>query len=245
MKVAAADGPGREPRERPEKASHRGRPGLHPGHLGRRTGARRRSIPAEPIAWGRCIVVGDVAWMLPANEHHATRWEVRLTPGRNPKWIDLVTDGCSNYVSEQVPGVVTPGVYRVAADGRRSRYRPAGQAPPGRIRDRRPSRCRPLPPAEVLPAAAPTDARRELEGRWTVTRQAYPYDDRSAMVDRPVGTVEITSGYLFVQRPLSGVSTSSGRRPSTPSTPRRTRSGSTSSSPTRSTQTRPDTGCTS
>jgi RNA polymerase sigma factor (sigma-70 family) len=163
------------------------------------------AVTPEPVAWGRCVVRGDVAWMLPANGLYATRWEVRLTPGRNPKWIDLVTDGCSAVVSERVPGAVTPGVYRVTAAGwelalpaGRGRLRPAeflddGQVMAVRFR-------RPQPP----PVAGQTDARRELEGRWTVTRQAYPHDDRSAMVDRPVGTAEINSGYLFVQRPCSG-----------------------------------------
>jgi RNA polymerase sigma factor (sigma-70 family) len=163
------------------------------------------STPKEPVTWVQCIVRGGVAWLLSADDDYASRWEVRLTPDRDPKWVDLVSDGCSAVVREKVPGAVTPGIYRITPDGweltlpvRSTTLRPAEFATEGSIT------CVRFRRAKEAPAARQPAASRELIGRWAITRQAYPHDDRSAMVDRPFGAVEITPEYLFVQRPCDG-----------------------------------------
>ena len=35
------------------------------------------SHPKEPVVWGRCVVRGDVAWLLPATGYYADRREIR------------------------------------------------------------------------------------------------------------------------------------------------------------------------
>jgi RNA polymerase sigma factor (sigma-70 family) len=159
------------------------------------------AVPPDVRGPWRCVVRGDVAFILRPGQPYAARYEVRLTADRDPKWIDLVTDGHSHTVAERVAGAVTPGVYRltpggweVALPAGRGSLRPAEFHTDGEqvvaVRFRR--------------LKEPAGARRELLGRWTVTRQAYPHQDRSAMVDRAVGVVEIAPEYMFIQRPCDG-----------------------------------------
>jgi uncharacterized protein (TIGR03067 family) len=169
------------------------------------------AIPNQPVPWGRCVVLGDIAWLLPADDYYCERRLVRLAADRNPKWIDLTSDGCSAYVADRVAGAVKPGIYRITSDGWEVTL-PTG---PGKFR---PAEFETDPASQIVAVrfrrgtsstgatrdADRTRAGRELAGRWAITRQAYPHDDRSAMVDRAVGVAEITPEFLFVQRPCDG-----------------------------------------
>ena len=163
--------------------------------------------PLEKPSPGPCFLVwGSNLWEFRMQGSYVMRYELRLTPGRNPKWIDFVSDGCSPYVSDQVPGVVVHGVYQVTADGwelgqpgSSTKLRPAEFIHDNNAQTTRFRR----PKTPIAPDAKQADDRKKLLGRWSITRQAYPHDNRSAMVERPVGEVEITPEFLFIQRPTS------------------------------------------
>ncbi len=164
------------------------------------------AVPVKTVGVPRCLVRGDVLWLIPS-DGATLRREMRLTPGRNPKWIDLVGDGCTDRADAQMPGSVQPCIYRVTPDGwelatsNLAEFRPAeftidATHSIGILRFRRSKETVVTPPDAKSIAAC-----KDLLGRWAVTRQAFPSADRTGMVDRPVGEVEITPEYLFVQRP--------------------------------------------
>ncbi len=211
--LVAADGPKAavpKPAAEVAKAAAVEKPAVIEGDLAAVQGLWDMTFPltkthAQEVI-GQCLVDGNVFWLLPSKLRYAYRFDLRLTPGRNPKWIDLTTDGCSDIVTDQVAGVVSPCIYRVTADGWELAGL-AGSSGVGKLRPAEfvnddgvaPLRMRRPRAADAKPAEAP----KELLGRWTVTRESYPHDNRSAIVDRAVGVVELTPEYFFIQRPTS------------------------------------------
>jgi RNA polymerase sigma factor (sigma-70 family) len=162
----------------------------------------------KPIT-GRCVVTGDVMWMVSPNINIASRSTLRLKPNYDPKWLDFVPDGTTGFFGDGKLGAAAPAIYRVTAEGweialhldqhqfRPAEFPAATQAAIGRFR-----MTRPKTPVAVVDAKT-AEARREFVGHWTATRYAYPNLDFTAMIVQENMPAELTPEYLFVRSNLA------------------------------------------
>ena len=170
----------------------------------------------KPVQWGKCVVRGDVAWMVGPDVNLAYRLRLHLTPDRNPKCIDIVSDSAISRFRDGDAGGTSEGIYRLTAEGWELAVGIGGNFRPAEFETNRHQGVESLsfrrPKADISPVDVnAAEARKALSGRWTVARYDHPNFDRTSTIDLSGGLAEITPEYLFVQHPDASGGLASGR----------------------------------